>query len=84
MMVGISLLIYFYMTTKLSHTCLFKMLRAITQKGCSSIFLNPLKLRSASSAWRKNSFASLPCNVGIALIAVAIILSPIIMSTANL
>lgn len=60
------------------------MLRAITQKGCSSIFLNPLKLRSASSAWRKNSFASLPCNVGIALIAVAIILSPIIMSTANL
>jgi hypothetical protein len=41
------------------------------------MFWNHLKLRSASSAWRRKTSASLPSNVGIALIAVAIIMSPI-------
>lgn len=72
------------MTTKLSHTCLFQNAASHYTKGMFFDIFESLKIALASSAWRKNSFASLPCNVGIALIAVAIILSPIIMSTANL
>lgn len=44
MMVGISLLIYFYMTTKLSHTCLFQNAASHYTKGMFFDIFESLKI----------------------------------------